>query len=465
MILGVLVLIYGVLFGVLAYKRIEWAVALVVFLLPSYLVRFSVVEVPMTLLEVMILVLFGVQMYRLVYRWYRSSRDQRLKVKSQKSNYKWLILLFLLAGGVGVFVSVDWVAGLGIWKAYFVEPVMFFFVFINVISRDKLSLITRAIGGSALIVAIPAVVQKFWPIGIENGFWAAEETRRVVSWYGFPNAVGLYLGAIVVLLIGVSLKSTFDCAQVLGKIKSRSLKGFYILTIILSVLAVLFARSEGALVGIIVGVVLLGVVLIPRMRIRGYLLSLVLLAGLLVFLLPGLQEVEDKLLLRDVSGQIRQQQWDETAEMLKDGRVLFGSGLSNYQNAIEPYHQEGVWIEDYNDPDWLKKINRDEEFRKAHWQPVEIYMYPHNFILNFWVEIGFGGLIVFLFLIIRFIQNYKKCPDESKEMYKILIIVLMAILVHGLVDVPYFKNDLSVFFWLIMGMGVVLSEDTRKKFK
>jgi len=31
---------------------------------------------------------------------------------------------------------------------------------------------------------------------------------------------------------------------------------------------------------------------------------------------------------------------------------------------------------------------------------------------------------------------------------------MIVLLVHGLVDTPYFKNDLSVLFWLIIGLGI-----------
>lgn len=33
-----------------------------------------------------------------------------------------------------------------------------------------------------------------------------------------------------------------------------------------------------------------------------------------------------------------------------------------------------------------------------------------------------------------------------------LISAMIVIIVHGLVDVPYFKNDLAVMFWLFLAM-------------
>jgi hypothetical protein len=32
---------------------------------------------------------------------------------------------------------------------------------------------------------------------------------------------------------------------------------------------------------------------------------------------------------------------------------------------------------------------------------------------------------------------------------------MVAIIIYGLVDVPYFKNDLSVLFWTILGLAEI----------
>ena len=36
------------------------------------------------------------------------------------------------------------------------------------------------------------------------------------------------------------------------------------------------------------------------------------------------------------------------------------------------------------------------------------------------------------------------------------------ILVHGLVDVPYFKNDLSVSWWILFGLSIVLLKNKKE---
>ena len=96
------------------------------------------------------------------------------------------------------------------------------------------------------------------------------------------------------------------------------------------------------------------------------------------------------------------------------------------------------------------------------WQPLEIYMYPHNIILNFWSEIGLLGVFAVVVLLLKLLMNYWRVKSsENRNMYLILLAVFAVVLVHGIVDVPYFKNDLSLLWWLFFCMSWVLVK--RKK--
>jgi len=88
--------------------------------------------------------------------------------------------------------------------------------------------------------------------------------------------------------------------------------------------------------------------------------------------------------------------------MLKDGRLITGAGLANYQATVEPYHTQGIFIKDFSDPDAQRKLVFNEAYRMAHWQPLEIYLYPHNLVLNFWSELGLAGLLLFIWIILKY---------------------------------------------------------------
>jgi hypothetical protein len=55
-----LIIIYSLLFLFLAVRRLDSAIMLLIFALPSYLIRFNIFGIPSTLLEIMILTVFTV---------------------------------------------------------------------------------------------------------------------------------------------------------------------------------------------------------------------------------------------------------------------------------------------------------------------------------------------------------------------------------------------------------------------
>lgn len=441
--LGVIIAIFSILFAILSWRKTTWAISLIIFALPSYLIRFHLGPIPMTLLEVMILILFVVWVVKLI--WQKQLNQISL------SNYRWWILLFLITSAIAIYVSENRLAAMGIWKAYFFEPILFFLIFINSIREKKdWQLVIRAFGASALLVAIPAIIQKFTGWGIPNEFWRAEETRRVTSWFGYPNAVGLYLASIIVLFFGKLID------EIIRKASRVWEKVFALAVVVLSAGSIFWAGSEGAMAGGVIGLFFLGI-FYPNKKLRIATLVIIVLAALsvAVFPLPRHYFIE-KVTMRDLSGQIRAQQWRETWKMLDDGRIISGAGLSNYQASVEPYHQDGIFVDD-GQPNFVLRVWQDKAFREKVWQPTEIYIYPHNILLNFWSEIGFFGmLVVFLLLLKLFINYLRVYRQESKNFYIILLAVMVAIIVHGLVDVPYFKNDLSALWWLVFAMGVVL---------
>ncbi|NMB48177.1 hypothetical protein GYA13_01875 [Candidatus Kuenenbacteria bacterium] len=203
----ILIILYLIAFGFLAWRKMDWAIYMFIFGLPGYLIRFEVGPLPMTVLEGMILILFGIwgikAFKHLSILIFKQFNFQRLKRWAER--WKGLlgaIILFLFSASVAVVVSPETKAAMGLWKAYFVEPILFFIVFISVIQKDKLKNIIWALAGSSLVVSLVALYQKLTGNWIVNEFWAAEATRRVSGVFPYPNALALYVGPIIILLVG-----------------------------------------------------------------------------------------------------------------------------------------------------------------------------------------------------------------------------------------------------------------------
>lgn len=487
------ILIFLILYFIFIRTHLKLAVMFIIVALPSYLIRFSFFGVPFTILEAMILIAF--------FSWFVFDTNFKNFIKGEykfkdylenKKNrtpypFRFEISFVLIISFMAVAVAGFSNEAFGIWKAYFFEAILFFVLVLNVFKKDIRSII-YSLAVSAFGVSVFAIVQKFTGIFIENDLWRAEETRRVVSFFGYPNAVGLFLAPIIMILIGYlfflfchsrEIKKTeefrsFASAQDDKKREflkfDNIVKGFLIITIITSIVAIYFAKSEGALVALLFAFVVFGLFL--NKWTRTITASLMIIGIGVVLLTPSLKDYTvSKASLMDFSGQVRRAQWAETWQMLKDGRIIQGSGLSNYKKEIEPYHIEGIFYNDGTDPDFHRHTVFNEEYRKKAWRPTEIYLYPHNIFLNFWTELGLLGMLLFTWIIIKFfiisfsnfkfqISNFPK--TKANTVILGLTCSMLVIIVHGLVDVPYFKNDLSVLFWLIIAIASIIYLKNKK---
>lgn len=403
------------------------ALALFCALLPVYVIRFKIpvpfmgdFAIPSTFLEVMFIILFVVW---LMYEGRTSEIWQKMK--------PWYppLLLFFLGASFGALISPDWLAGLGLWRAYFVEPILFFFLFADIVnSPERRNMVIWSLGAALAVIGISAIYQKFTGFGIPNPYWQAEETRRATSFFGFPNAIGLFSAPVIVLMAG----------RAVSRLRSRDPKlamyGALAATVaVIGTLGVLYAVSEGAIIATIAGLVLLGLLM---KKLRGAALGLIIIGCLTVmFYGPALHYVSKVTSFSDDSGSVRLIVWQESLNMLSE-HLVFGAGLSGYQQVLEPYHQA---------------------------KHIEIFMYPHNFLLNFWSETGLIGLAGFLWILCLFFREAWELRRHRGDWLHLAVTAAMgAILVHGLVDVPYFKNDLAFLFFIIVGLAVSMELYPRK---
>lgn len=400
--MSILLISIAAAYGIFAWKNFSKALAIFPALLPLYLLRTSFGPLPTTLLELCFLALFIVAILKNKFE----IRNLKLEIPA---------VLFLLAATVGVFVSPDKISALGIWKAYFIEPFIFFLLISQGLKDKKsLRLLLRTLLLSALAISLWAIVQKFTGWGIPHP-WLEE--RRVVGPYPYPNAVGLFLAPLVIFFLYMK--------RFVGEVWKK----ITILALPLMFAAIILAKTESGIVAI---AFVLSALILRAQKDKTKRIAAVTLAFTIAFVLASqpapLKPITDKLLLKDWSGIVRRVTWNETIQMLKD-RPVFGAGLAGYQKTLVPYHTS----------------------------KIEIFLYPHNIILNFWSELGLLGLGAFLWLTaVFFIKVKKMAKDESLRPFALASGGAVAVmLIHGLVDVPYFKNDLSMLFWLMLAIPAI----------
>ncbi len=417
--------------------------AILVAVLPTYTVRFGVFGLPSTLLEVLILGLFG------WWVWMKAEerKSGRAEIIGNKPRsfervltvlraWRWPIGLFLLASVLAVLVAPDKLAALGLWRAYFLEPLMVFVVGVDVMktAADRRRVVW-GLAGLAVVIGLIALVQYFTGYGIPAP-WTDEAGRRVTAMFGYPNAVGLLMAPVGVVCVGMVVKVLGEWFFKSGKAEKRKSGKWELMLMaaagVAAVLSCVLAQSEGALAGMAMGFFILGVGTkwLRKMTLAGAVAAMVV--GVAV---TPLREYLVKLLtFQDWSGTVRRVMWKETLVMLGDHPIV-GAGLSGYRAVMENYHLD---------------------------KNVEIFMYPHNLVLNFWSELGILGLVAFGWLVVVIAWLlWRQRGTANAGMALVIGAALAAHLFHGLVDVPYFKNDLAVLWWVLVAMAWSLELETK----
>ena len=122
--MNALIILYLVLFAIIGQLNTRLAVLLLILTLPSYLIRFSILGLPTTLLEISLLLTFAnwvFKNYKYLLRLKRSDRQ-----KKQPYPFGWEIILLLVIALASTFVGGINLPALGIFRAYFLEPLFLF---------------------------------------------------------------------------------------------------------------------------------------------------------------------------------------------------------------------------------------------------------------------------------------------------------------------------------------------------
>lgn len=358
--------------------------------LPLYLVRFRIGPLPTTLLEIYLLVWFLVALLGFGTTLWKSARQSIW-------SWRWPLIAWVLVSFASIFWSPSMITGLGLWRAYILEPVLVFVVLHGLRAQLHEAYFVRSMRLVILIVGFWAIAQFVTGEGIPHPWNVSiEEGRRATGPFPYPNALALFVVPIAAYLFARWTRATHEW--------------WLLVSWAMALLATLFAKSDGGLLA------LLGAtwsVLVLRKETRRLALGIAVFGIVLLLIVTPLRQVFfEQLTFSGWSGRVRTWTWTETWNMLQD-RPLLGAGFGGYPIVFAPYHEKTF---------------------------IEIFQYPHTILFNVWSETGLFGVFAFGWIIVTWVR---------KRVSLIMLAPLIAILIHGLVDVPYFKNDLALAFWLL----------------
>ncbi len=390
------------------------ALAVTAAAMPLYVFRWHAGPVPTTLLENLIAITIAVYAVTVLTR--RSPLPGRTALDLP-------IVLFVLAGVIGILVSPDHRGALGIFRAYLLEPIAVYYVAVAVLRPGR---------ATDVLFAAWAIGAMLFSAGDVAALAQAVTSHRLRPGHAAsifdinPNSVALYLEPLIAVAAGYALFATgrrrslaiLVLAVLLpGELATLSRGGLLALAA-LAAGAVLTLRSTWLRVAILAGagVAALGLTRMPFIGPR-----------LLHALDPGTGTL-------DIRGDI----WAATARMLRDHPV-FGAGINAYQSTMVPYRA--------GNPRLVPEP------------------YPHNIFLTSWTELGLLGLLAFTWivavLVVRPFRALRAAPSELKPLLWGTGMAFVVVLVHGLVDSPYWKNDLSLEFWILAAVQVAALRTVR----
>ena len=409
----------------LSFKKIiNFGIYLVVFLIPSYIFSFKIWLVPTNFLEVLVGALF------LVWLVGNFNKIPEISRGLLKSPFFPPIFLIFLGVSVSTIFSVDIITSAGIWKGWFVLPLLFFIIVLSEIKNKKqVQKIILSLFFSGLWVSLISLFYFFSHNLTYDG--------RLKAFYESPNHLAMYLSPI--LILSLYLYFVFN----------KKIIKFLLFTAHCPLLIALYLTcSYGAWIGLAVSLFFLLVAVkycqtsldFSKKRKNIYCLFAIIFLVILSFFAfqANSQKFQEMLDLSYPSISSRVAIWQSAWEITKNhplngiGPGLFQKYYLEYQSIFELY------------PEWAVPQ-------------------PHNIFLAFWLQTGLIGLIGLIWLLFKFFRTGLKSLFIIHDSLSIILMAAMiCVLTHGLIDTPYWKNDLSVVFWLIVVMAINIFQVSHK---
>lgn len=385
---------------------------LTLLLAPSYVWRFLILGLPANALMLWVILLW------IIFFTFLLRRGEIKNFIKHCLSLPGLILvgLFFLSGLAGMLVKGVDRDKLGQFLVLFFQPISLFFISSYIFSKfsQAKELFLKACYFFLALAGIYAVVQYSTLWGLPQAFWGnSNEPKRAVSFFIHPNFYALWCAP----LLGFLLPDVFASL----KAKSHNLKAF--LWVIGSAGLLLSLSRAGWLgLGAALAVYL---IFAADKKIR---IAIGIAAMVLVILIASVPNLRWRFTLPfygEKSAVSRLSLWQTGWKGISEAPIT-GLGLTGFAK------------------NW-QRLNTDAGLTESH-------NFPHNIFLDFWIETGLLGLFSFVGLVFIFIKNGLK---NRSNLFKLgTALFLIALIFQGLVDNPYFKNDLAMIFWIILSLSI-----------
>ena len=384
---------------------------LTIFAVPFYLIKLNFFGIPVNILDILMTIV--------VFWWLTEIVFKRQKLNLP--NYKYLIPIALILIGITISTTFNYnkLHNWSIVKSWFILPIFFSFITYSITSkRLSVEKILQTIHYSTFAVSLVAL-SYFFSNNLTYDY-------RLSAFYLSPNYLAMYLTPGLIIAF-YKLSSNFKN----GLLSLNLFFNFFAITILSSAIYLTFSYATWlALSGSFLLIFFLLKKMSPLVFLAMLLLSAIILGN--QFNNPKFQNLLNPTNNSSLTSRIAI--WKSAGKILSDN-WLWGIGADNFQEKYLAYQK---YFPPY--PEWAVPQ-------------------PHNLYLAFWLHCGLFGFIGFLWLIVVWLKNQLKiifhpANQKQKKSAVILLTIILYILLHGIIDTPIWKNDLSLIFWLIIFIGI-----------
>ncbi|MBI3273534.1 MAG: O-antigen ligase family protein [Candidatus Colwellbacteria bacterium] len=323
---------------------------------------------------------------------------------------------------IGIFVSSDMQTSLGVFKGWFLAPVLFAITTRSVLVEEKQK--QKALWSLALSGISVAVISFFyWIFG-----WLTFD-GRLAAFYESPNMLAMYVTPallIVTLALTYDLRlTTYDKKLINNKSLVVGRWSLVVFSFSFLIFSLVMARSLGAFIGITAA----GLFYLSTLYWGKYMdkLGRIVIVSIIFIgiLLPFPSILFNPWEMGRTSLASRLMIWQASVEMLKNN-WLFGIGPGMFQETYLAYQ---------------KNFSPFLEWAVPH---------PHNIFLATWL---YGGLIGLVGLLLILFWFFSKLQKISTNIYQYLLLsIIIYLLIHGTIDNTLWRNDMAMVFWMMMAL-------------
>ncbi len=394
-------------------KLTKILIFLTILLIPTYLIRLTILGIPTNLLEILVLANF-------ISSLLSKQKFNYRKFYGQNKIYLFGVVLIFAGLLVSTLVNENYRAGFGIIKSWFIVPLIFSWVLVREIKNKE--------NTESVIKCLYLGI--FWASAVSLAYYFQGNLTfdgRIKVFYLSPNHLAMYLAPGVI--IGLYLIQN-------SKIKNNRI--MFLITNLVIIIALYLTYSYAAWIAIIFSFGFLYLIKERSFSRKGrIILVIIILLAVLFVSQANNKKMENLKNFSRSSLESRIIIWKSAGRILSDNPI-WGIGPGNFQNKYLEYQKHF--------PPYLE------------WAVPQ----PHNLYLAFWLNAGILGLAGFLILIINWLKKLigvvKKQKNGAIQIAAIMLGIMLYVLIHGLADAPYWKNDLALVFWIAFSLGIIIQK-------